>query len=613
MPITLPISKLIQVSVTLTQTAAQGPNLNSAMIVGDSSIIDVAARFREYLNLEEVANDFGDDTPEYEAANLFFSQTPQPQLLYIGRWAKDAVAAQLVGGALASADQVISGWTGVADGAFTIVVDGVPHGVSGVNFGGDLNINGVAGTLETALDALATGVGVMYDPNYQRFVITSGTTGAGSAVGYLVPSSAFGSLTVATQPEANDTVTINGTAITFVAANATGNQVNLGTDAAHTAANLIAFLNNSKDTNISALTYWLTGTTIYALSKAAGSSGNSHTLATSGTHVTVSGATLTGGVDGTDLSGKMKMTMPTPTNQNGAYVAPGQAAETALQAVQAIEAVFSNWYGLTFAAGNGNADISDADHLAIAAYIEGDGNRHLYGVTTSEGAALVANDNTSIGAQVHQLNYNRTFVQWSSKSAYAAASILGLGCTVNFNGSNTVINFAWKQQPGILPENISPSQSAALDANCYNYFAAFNNATSIIVNGMLASGHFIDEIWNADWFASTLATSAWNVLFTTPTKIPQTDAGMALIATSLKAVCAQAARNGFLGPGTWNSAGFGQIAQGQWLPTGYYIYVPPIANQNVQDRAARKSVPFQIAAKQTGAVNDISIAVVVNQ
>jgi hypothetical protein len=614
MPITLPISKLIQVSVTLTQSAAQGPDLNSAMIVGDSTIIDTGARFREYLTLDEVAIDFGTTAPEYLAADVFFSQNPQPQTLYIGRWAKTASHGKLVGGALAGTDQVISGWTGITNGDFLAIIDGVPFNISGLNLSGALNMSGVASLMQTALSAVAAGATVTYDANYDRFTIGSGTTGAASSVGFLQPSGAVGNIVFNTQPAAGETLTVNGTAITFIASGApVGNQVVLGADVGHTAQATLAFLNASQDANLSASTYWMVGNTIWVAARAAGTAGNSYTLATNSTHIAVSGATLQGGVVGTDLSTKMRMTAPSFTNQNGAYAAPGVAAETALQAVQAIEAVFSNWYGLTFAAGAGNDDISDADHLAIAAYIEGDGNRHLYGITTSEGAALVTGDSTSIGAQLHSLGYNRSFVQWSSKNAYAAASLLGLGCTVNFNGSNTVINFAWKQQPGVGAENLNPTQAAALDANDYNYFTAFNNATSIVVNGSLASGHYIDEIWNADWFASQLQTAAWNVLYTTPTKIPQTDAGMAIIATALKQVCAQAARNGFLGPGTWNSAGFGQLAQFQWMPTGYYVFVPPIANQNVSDRAKRKSVPFQIAAKETGAVNDISVSVVVNQ
>jgi hypothetical protein len=58
------------------------------------------------------------------------------------------------------------------------------------------------------------------------------------------------SITLASNPSASDTVTVNGTAVTFVASGASGNQVNIGVSAAATATSLFNFLNASGDTNI---------------------------------------------------------------------------------------------------------------------------------------------------------------------------------------------------------------------------------------------------------------------------------------------------------------------------------------------------------------------------
>lgn len=499
---TLPVSKLIQVGVTITPAAAQGPSLNSLMIMGDSTVIDVLTRYRQYLTLNEVANDFGTTAPEYLAAEVYFGQNPQPSLLYIGRWAKTATNGRLYCGALSAAQQMIGNWTTITAGSFEISINNAAHSITGLNFSAQTNLNGVAAIIQTALAAIVTGTTCVWNATYERFELASGTTGP---------------------------------------------------------ASLLSFLSSA-------------GT-------------------------------------GTDISALMEG----QTTAQGAYTVAGITAETAIAAVQAIESVFANWYGLTVAAGTNNTDIADSDHLAIAAYIEGDGNRHLYGLTTSEGAAIVSGDTTSIGAQLKALGYNRTFYQWSSENPYAVCSLFGLGVTVNFNASNSTITFMWKQEPDIVAENLNANQAAALDANNYNYFANFANGSAITVNGTVASGHFIDEIWNADWFGSTIQTAVWNLLFTTATKIPQTDAGMHLIAATIKSVCIAAVNNGFLGPGTWNSSGFGQISEGDFLPDGYYIYTPPISSQDQADRAARKSVAFQVAAKEAGAVHDVQISVVVNQ
>lgn len=609
----LPVSKLISVAVTITPTAAQGLNLNSAMIIGDTEgVIDTTSRYRTYLTLAQVAGDFGSTSSEYLAATVFFGQNPQPSLLYIGRWAKTATHGRFYCGPLLTANQAVSAWTAITNGAFLVYEDGVPLNVTGLNFATATTLNGVASTIQTAMVALEANTTVVYNLNFTRFEFGSGTSGTASSLSFFQTSAAVGNAVFNANPVAADTLTINGSTITFVAANPVGNQVLIGNTQAVTLANLISFLNSTTDVNIRAANYNLTGSTVYGVAVATGTGGNGMLISKNSTAIT-SVANFAGGVVGTDISVKL---VGTNAAANGAYAAPGVAAETALASVQAIEQVFANFYAMTFAAGfvgGNNADILDADHLAIAAYVEGDSNRHIYGLTTAEGAALLPNDVTSIGAQLKALSYNRTFFQWSSHNSFAVCSLIGLGATVNFSASNSTITFAWKQEPGIVAENFTASQSAALDANNYNYFAAFNNNTSITLNGTVASGHYIDEIWNADWFASSLQTSVYNLFYTSPTKIPQTDAGSHTIAATMKGTCVQAANNGFVGPGTWNSSGFGQLQQGQFMPTGYYIYTPPIVSQNQSDRGARKSVTFQIALKEAGAVHDVLISATVNQ
>jgi hypothetical protein len=64
-----------------------------------------------------------------------------------------------------------------------------------------------------------------------------------------------------------------------------------------------------------------------------------------------------------------------------------------------------------------------------------------------------------------------------------------------------------------------------------------------------------------------------------------------------------------MAPGIWTGSAFGQINTGDYLPKGFYVYQPPISSQSSTDRAARKSVPFQIAAVLGGAVHSASVAI----
>lgn len=311
---------------------------------------------------------------------------------------------------------------------------------------------------------------------------------------------------------------------------------------------------------------------------------------------------------GTDLGPLINTTAGTLS-----YVVAGIAAESAVTAVTILDTlVVTPWYGLSFAVPGG--DIVNADHLAIGAYIEGSasGNYHQYTLTYADAAAIVSPDTTSIGALLKALGYNRTSYQWSSTDLYAAISMFGRLLTVNPAGANTTITLMYKQEPGVAAEVLTPTQAATLNGNNANYYGAVNNGTNILFNGKAASGQFIDTMWNIDGLAGQIQTNAFNQLYTTPTKIPQTDAGMAQIATSIAAACQQYMVNGALGPGVWTVGGFGQLKQNDFLANGYYIYTPPVATQSPSARAARASVPFQVAAKLAGAVHTANVQIFVN-
>jgi hypothetical protein len=171
----------------------------------------------------------------------------------------------------------------------------------------------------------------------------------------------------------------------------------------------------------------------------------------------------------------------------------------------------------------------------------------------------------------------------------------------------------YKQEPGIVAENLTSTQLSALEAKNCNVFVAYNNDTAIIEQGRMASGNFIDEVTGTDWLALTIQTALYNLLYTSPTKIPQTDAGMNRLVNVCEATCSQAVVNGLLAPGTWNSNGFGQLASGDFLPKGFYVYAPPVSSQTQADREARASVPIQIAAKLAGAVHTIDVTITVNR
>jgi hypothetical protein len=116
-----------------------------------------------------------------------------------------------------------------------------------------------------------------------------------AATAQVQPAKASGGITIPTQPTANQTLSIGGTTVTFVATGATGNQVNIGANVAATLVALAAFLNASADVNISKATYTVVGSVLQVSFDVPGAGGNSFPLATNVTGASVSGSTLSGG------------------------------------------------------------------------------------------------------------------------------------------------------------------------------------------------------------------------------------------------------------------------------------------------------------------------------
>lgn len=605
----LPISRLIDVSVNLSPLAAQAQNLSVLLVLGTDDVIDVIERIRTYESIDALADDFGTDAVEYKAAALWFQQAPQPTQIKIGRWANAATPAQLIGGVASVADQVLATWVAIEDGAFRVSMRDVDRSITACDFSDATNLNGVAAVIQAKLAAQVAGSLCVWNALYQRFEITvGGVAGVTSTVGFVTyPPAAQGNFLFTGNPEnLVDSITLNGTTIDFVDAGAVAPQVNIGDDLAETLVNLMAMLDATADPELVKFTYALQGAQLNLEAVTPGAGGNALTLAETGDNITRSGATLTGGT-GTDISAML--TMRAADADEGCYIATGIAAETALAAVELFDSHFGQtWYAVTIP-----ADADDDDHVACAGYIEATDNKHLYGVSTQEGGVLSPVSDDDIASRLAALRYNKTVVQYSSESPYAVCSLLGRALTVNYTGNSTVITLMYKQEPGIVAESLTATQISALEAKHCNVFVEYNNNTAIVEPGKVASGDFIDTITGTDWLAVTIMTAIYNLLYTTSTKVPQTDPGMQLIQTVIEQVLGLAVRNGLLAPGVWNANGFGTLQQFDFLPKGWYVFAPPVSQQLQADREARKSVPFQIAAKLAGAVHTVDVIITVNR
>ena len=491
----LPVSRNVSVSVTLTPVAAQSRNFGAMLVVGSSDAIDLGERIRAYSTLAEVAGDFGTTAPEYLAAVLHFSQSPQPSILYAGRWAEVATAGTLLGGALLPSEQVLSNFTSITNGSISILSNGSTKTGTAINLSTATSLANVA----TLIQASTTWGGTWSWNAYRaRFEFKTSTTGAGGTVA----------------------------------------------------------------------------------------------------------AATTGGA-GTDLSAPLKVNAASALR-----VVQGAAAETALAAVQALADRSLDWYGLTFA----DTSLLTTDHLQIASYIEAAEPSRIYAATTQDTNTLAGTYTTDLASQLRAAGYNKTLDGFSSTSPYQVATVLGRMSTVDYDGTNTTITLKYKQAPGLVPEALSTSQANALKAKNCNVFAAYQNGTAILQEGVMASGVFIDERHGLDWLQNDIQTAVFNLLYTSSTKIAQTEAGINKIVAVIEGRLAQGVTNGLIAPGIWTSdLEFGALTSGANLPLGYYVYANPLANQSQADREARIAPLIQVAVKLAGAVHFANVAINVNR
>ena len=492
MSIGLPISDVVNVSVNLSPLAAARRPFGGLLIAGDADVIDTLERVRIYSSAAAVASDFGANAPETLAAQLFFSQSPRPNRVFVGRWARTATAGRLNGAPRSANEQLLSVFTAITAGTFSITIDGTPRNLTSINLSSAANLNAVAAAITTAL---TTWGNCVWNATLDRFEVRSSTTGATSTVAPVAVATPL------------------ATALGLTAAQAV-QQV------------------------------------------------------------------------------------------------PGIIAETPLQATNAFIDRSSDWYALMFAA---TVQPTDAQHVAVAAAIEAASVARLYALTTQDANVLIASQSSDIASTLRTARYRRTLVQYSGTSLYAVASFLGRALTVDFTGNNTVITMKFKQQPGVMAETLSTSQAVSARNKRANIFVNYENDTTIVQEGVMSDGSFFDEVHGTDWLQYAIQTDAYNLLYTSATKIPQTEAGINQIVACIELTCSQAVFNGLLAPGTWSADGFGKLNRGDYLPKGFYVFSAPLTLQAQADREARRSPTIQVAAKLAGAVHSVNVIINVNR
>ncbi|HWQ41322.1 MAG TPA: DUF3383 family protein [Desulfosporosinus sp.] len=86
---TLPLSDIVNISVVVSPVATIRSGFNLGLIVGSSAVILAPDRVKVYTSTDDmIADGFTSTQAEHKAAVIYFSQSPRPSKVAIGRWDK---------------------------------------------------------------------------------------------------------------------------------------------------------------------------------------------------------------------------------------------------------------------------------------------------------------------------------------------------------------------------------------------------------------------------------------------------------------------------------------------------------------------------------------------
>ncbi len=185
---TIPVSSIVNVSVTIGASFPSRKGFGVLnCVTAETGVIGFAERIRSYSSASSVALDWPSDSEVVKLANSYFSQQPKPTEFRVSVRAANDTAAELRGGSVVDNAANLALFVAITDGSFAITIDGGSEDITGLDFSSDTTMSEVATTIQTALQAVATGGYTAATCTYdgERFFITSGTTGAASTISFL--------------------------------------------------------------------------------------------------------------------------------------------------------------------------------------------------------------------------------------------------------------------------------------------------------------------------------------------------------------------------------------------------------------------------------------------
>lgn len=471
----MPLSDVATINVTSTGAGVTRPGYGVGNAVSHTA--GWAERYRTYSSLAGVAADFAANTPEYLAAEAYFSQRPSPQRFVVSRAALKPTQRFAIGVQTVGLNTPYRLRLAVATGTVFTSQDATYNpGVGATAW--------VASNTWSRGDLIMGGSGSS-GPNLYTCL---GPSGAGTSAGFTGVGNAI-------QPSGLGAAIQDGEVFwMWAGSGVTGGVTN------------DAIINGLK----SRIEYLSAPTAI-------------------GTGTNQMAATLQGGAG----SRTLRLEANTPAQFFGLQVYkrsalniaqdhsdPGIATDLA-----AIKLEYNDWYGLI------TLFNSEALVLAAAAWVET--NQKLYPAASLDSAIVTVAESgsaTDVAHDVKAAAYARTWVfHHPSNDEFADAAEMGRFFPINPGGET----WRMKTLNGVTVETYSETETTNARAKYAHYYYDIGGRSVVGGDAKTGSGEYIDTVRFIDWYSANLQADLVDLAIASD-KIPYTDDGLSLVEAKVR-------------------------------------------------------------------------------
>lgn len=264
------------------------------------------------------------------------------------------------------------------------------------------------------------------------------------------------------------------------------------------------------------------------------------------------------------------------------------------------------WWYITLLTESQLADTATV--LATSAWCEANSS---FFVNTQTGALCAAirdiNDDTDIASQLNQLGYRHVSTFANAEDGNCGQALMKHFAAVNYSGFNTTITGEGKKSPGVLAEDLTGTDYAAMEnKNAVFYSQVDLQGSTDIGRWLNTKTHssykeFIDDVINLDAFINGLTVTLYNTIIGATRKIPQTPVGQEIINGAVRRFCQRYIDNGYLGPRVYTNPDNGE----EEYTEGFELLTKAedILYISDEDRAERLSAPIRLRIFKAGAVH----------